>query len=64
MKFAPGASCVAREFTHNAAQRGLMAEPTIWWMLAGAAVALELLTGTFYLLMFALGLFAKRLWFS
>jgi membrane protein implicated in regulation of membrane protease activity len=31
---------------------------TIWWLLAGAAVGLELLTGTFYLLMFALGLAA------
>lgn len=32
-----------------------MAQPTLWWMLAGAAVALELLTGTFYLLMVAVG---------
>ncbi len=29
---------------------------TIWWLLAGIAVAIELLTGTFYLLMIALGL--------
>lgn len=35
-----------------------MAESTIWWMLAGAAVAVELVTGTFYLLMFAIGLAA------
>jgi membrane protein implicated in regulation of membrane protease activity len=28
---------------------------TVWWVLAGAAVALELATGTFYLLMLALG---------
>lgn len=33
-----------------------MADSTIWWLLAGAAVALELMTGTFYLLMLALGL--------
>ena len=38
-----------------------MAESTIWWLLAGGAVALELLTGTFYLLMFALGLAAAAL---
>lgn len=35
-----------------------MAQPTIWWLLAGAAVALELLSGTFYLLMIAIGLAA------
>lgn len=35
-----------------------MAEPTIWWLLAGAAVAAELLTGTFYLLMLAIGMVA------
>lgn len=29
---------------------------TFWWIAAGAAVAAELLTGTFYLLMIALGL--------
>ena len=29
---------------------------TIWWVAAGAVVAAELATGTFYLLMFALGL--------
>jgi membrane protein implicated in regulation of membrane protease activity len=33
-----------------------MAESTIWWVLAGVAVAAELVTGTFYLLMFAVGL--------
>ena len=32
-----------------------MAESTVWWVLAGSAVALELLTGTFYLLMVAVG---------
>jgi membrane protein implicated in regulation of membrane protease activity len=32
-----------------------MSEPSLWWLLTGALVALELLTGTFYLLMLALG---------
>ncbi|MBL0919333.1 MAG: NfeD family protein [Hydrogenophaga sp.] len=32
-----------------------MADSTWWWLLAGALVALELITGTFYLLMLALG---------
>ena len=31
---------------------------TVWWVAAGAAVAVELATGTFYLLMVALGLAA------
>lgn len=35
-----------------------MAESTIWWLLAGAAVAVELITGTFYLLMLGIGLAA------
>src|SRR3954466_2265868 len=35
-----------------------MAESTVWWLLAGAAVAVELMTGTFYLLMLAIGLAA------
>ena len=35
-----------------------MSDATIWWLLAGAVVALELLSGTFYLLMLALGLAA------
>jgi membrane protein implicated in regulation of membrane protease activity len=38
-----------------------MAESTIWWVAAGCAVALELATGTFYLLMIALGLAAAAL---
>ncbi|MDO9404443.1 MAG: NfeD family protein [Polaromonas sp.] len=38
-----------------------MAESTIWWIAAGVAVALELATGTFYLLMLALGLVAAAL---
>jgi membrane protein implicated in regulation of membrane protease activity len=29
--------------------------PTLWWLLAGLLVVAELLTGTFYLLMLALG---------
>ena len=33
-----------------------MAESTLWWLLAGVMVAVELLTGTFYLLMLAIGL--------
>ena len=35
-----------------------MSESTIWWLLAGVAVAAELVTGTFYLLMLAIGLAA------
>ena len=31
---------------------------TVWWVLAGIAVAVELSTGTFYMLMLALGLAA------
>ena len=38
-----------------------MAESTIWWLLAGTAVAVELATGTFYLLMLAIGLAAGAL---
>lgn len=35
-----------------------MSESTIWWLLAGSAVAVELVTGTFYLLMLAVGFVA------
>lgn len=35
-----------------------MTQPTVWWLLAGGLVAIELLTGTFYLLMLAIGLAA------
>jgi len=35
-----------------------MSISTLWWILAGVAVAAELTTGTFYLLMVALGLAA------
>jgi membrane protein implicated in regulation of membrane protease activity len=38
-----------------------MPESTIWWLLTGTAVAVELLTGTFYLLMLAIGLGAAAL---
>jgi membrane protein implicated in regulation of membrane protease activity len=38
-----------------------MAESTIWWLCAGAAVIVELVTGTFYLLMLATGLAAAAL---
>jgi membrane protein implicated in regulation of membrane protease activity len=38
-----------------------MADSTVWWLLAGAAVAVELVTGTFYLLMLAIGLAAGAL---
>jgi membrane protein implicated in regulation of membrane protease activity len=38
-----------------------MAHSTVWWLLAGAAVAVELTTGTFYLLMLAIGLAAGAL---
>jgi membrane protein implicated in regulation of membrane protease activity len=38
-----------------------MADSTVWWLLAGAAVAVELVTGTFYLLMLAIGLVAAAL---
>jgi membrane protein implicated in regulation of membrane protease activity len=36
-------------------------ESTFWWLLAGGAVVIELLTGTFYLLMVAIGLAAGAL---
>ncbi len=38
-----------------------MTDSTLWWLLCGMTVALELLTGTFYLLMLALGLAAAAL---
>jgi membrane protein implicated in regulation of membrane protease activity len=33
-----------------------MAESTAWWLLTGLTVAAELITGTFYLLMLAIGM--------
>lgn len=38
-----------------------MGESSIWWLLAGVAIAMELVTGTFYLLMLATGLVAGAL---
>ena len=38
-----------------------MTQSSIWWLLAGGAVAIELVTGTFYLMMIALGLAAAAL---
>ena len=38
-----------------------MDESTMWWLMAVALVALELFTGTFYLLMLAVGLAAGAL---
>lgn len=38
-----------------------MAPSTLWWLLAGMAVGIELVTGTFYLLMLALGLAAAAI---
>ena len=38
-----------------------MADSTIWWLLAGVVVAMELVTGTFYLLMLAGGMVAGAL---
>ncbi len=38
-----------------------MNEPTLWWVLAGSVVAVELMTGTFYLLMLSLGFVAAAL---
>jgi membrane protein implicated in regulation of membrane protease activity len=35
-----------------------LSTPTLWWLAAGIAVAAELATGTFYLLMIALGIAA------
>ena len=38
-----------------------MEESTIWWLMAGVTVAVELMTGTFYLLMLAIGTVAAAL---
>ena len=38
-----------------------LSTPTLWWIAAAVAVAAELATGTFYLLMIALGLVAGAL---
>lgn len=38
-----------------------MSDSTLWWLLTAAAVALELLSGSFYLLMLGIGLAAAAL---
>lgn len=38
-----------------------MSDSTLWWLLAAAAVALELLSGSFYLLLLGIGLAAGAL---
>lgn len=38
-----------------------MTESTLWWLCAGGLVALELVTGTFYLLLISFGLVAAAL---
>ncbi len=38
-----------------------LSHSTLWWVAAGVAVAVELATGTFYLLLFALGLVAAAI---
>ena len=38
-----------------------MAQSSIWWLLAGVAVAIELATGTFYLLMIGIGMMAAAI---
>ena len=39
----------------------MMSNPTLWWLLAGITVAVELATGTFYLLMISIGLAAAAI---
>ena len=60
-----GRRCAAREFAHNRRRNdeetSWTGHATLWWLLAGVAVAVELVTGTFYLLMLALGLAAGAL---
>jgi len=41
--------------------RHAMTDATVWWLLAGGLVAVELVVGSFYLLMLALGLAAAAL---
>ncbi|SFM67037.1 NfeD family protein [Variovorax sp. OV329] len=38
-----------------------MAEPTVWWLIAGAAIVLELLSGTVYLLLLGIGFAAAAI---
>lgn len=45
---------------HNTS-KDTMAESTIWWLLTGTAIGVELVTGTFYLLMLSVGLSAAAI---
>ena len=38
-----------------------MAQSTIWWLIAGAAIVVELLSGTVYLLLLSAGFAAAAL---
>ena len=38
-----------------------MTDSTVWWLIAGSLVAVELMTGTFYLLMLATGMAAAAI---
>lgn len=38
-----------------------MSDSTLWWLAAGALIAVELVTGTFYLLMLSVGMIAAAL---
>lgn len=53
-----GLRLLTQNVVENHLKGSKMAESTIWWVLTGAAVAVELVTGTFYLLMLAIGLAA------
>ena len=48
-------------FSTGSHMDNLLTDSTVWWLCAGCAVAVELLTGTFYLLMLACGLAAAAL---
>jgi membrane protein implicated in regulation of membrane protease activity len=53
-------SATARQGNHQQGEIA-MNEATMWWVLTGVLVALELVTGTFYLLMLGLGTVAAAL---
>jgi membrane protein implicated in regulation of membrane protease activity len=57
----PGPPAFATEYNNDFDAELSMNEPTVWWLLVGSTVVLELLTGTFYLLMLAIGLVAGAL---
>ena len=58
-------SCWHTEWPQNVAlhlqKKAFMAQSSIWWLLAGAAVAIELATSTFYLLMIGIGMIAAAI---